>query len=33
MTRLRHAGIISISGNADDEIFVTEDIDRLKFRL
>jgi len=31
--RLRHAGVIHISGNADEEIVVTGDIDRLKFRL
>jgi len=31
--RLRHAGIITISGNADGEIIVTGDINRLKFRL
>jgi len=31
--RLQHAGIISIAGNADDEIVVTGDVDRLRFRL
>lgn len=31
--RLEHAGVISISGNADDEIIVTGDTDLLKFRL
>ncbi len=31
--RLRHAGVIHISGNADEEIIVTGDVDRLKFRL
>jgi len=31
--RLRHAGVIHISGNADDEIIVTGDVDRLRFRL
>ena len=31
--RLRHAGIIQIAGDADVEIIVTGDIDRLKFRL
>jgi len=31
--RLQHAGIISISGNADEEIIVAGDRDRLKFRL
>lgn len=31
--RLRHAGVIQISGNADDEIIVTGDVDRLRFRL
>lgn len=30
---LEHAGIISISGNADEEIIVTGDTDRLRFRL
>lgn len=30
---LRHAGVISISGNADDELVITGDVDRLKFRL
>lgn len=31
--QLRHAGIIAISGNADEEIIVTGDVDRLKFRI
>jgi 5-methylcytosine-specific restriction endonuclease McrA len=31
--RLRHAGIITIAGNADEEIIVTGDVDRLRFRL
>jgi 5-methylcytosine-specific restriction endonuclease McrA len=31
--QLRHAGIIQISGNADEEIIVTGDVDRLRFRL
>lgn len=31
--QLRHAGVIHISGNADDEIIVTGDIDLLRFRL
>ena len=30
---LRHNGIIQISGNADDELVITGDVDRLKFRL
>jgi len=30
---LRHAGIIQISGNADEEIVVTGDTERLRFRL
>lgn len=30
---LRHAGVIHISGNADEEIIVTGDVDRLRFRL
>lgn len=30
---LVHDGTITISGNADDEIIVTGDVDRLKFRL
>lgn len=30
---LLHAGVIHISGNADDEIIVTGDVDRLRFRL
>lgn len=31
--RLQHSGVIRISGNADDELIVTGDIDALKFRL
>ncbi len=31
--RLQHAGVIRITGNADDEIFVTGDVDALRFRL
>ncbi len=31
--QLRHAGIISIGGDADRELIVTGDIDRLRFRL
>lgn len=31
--RLEHAGVITISGDADSEIIVTGDIERLKFRL
>jgi 5-methylcytosine-specific restriction endonuclease McrA len=31
--RLRHAGVIAIAGNADAEIVVTGDADRLRFRL
>ena len=31
--QLRHASIIQISGDADREIIVTGDVDRLKFRL
>lgn len=31
--QLRHAGIIGISGNADEELIVTGDTERLKFRL
>lgn len=30
---LRHAGVIHIAGNADEEIIVTGDVDRLRFRL
>ncbi len=30
---LQHAGVIHISGNADEEIIVTGDVDRLRFRL
>lgn len=30
---LRHAGVIQISGNADEELIVTGDVDRLRFRL
>lgn len=31
--QLEHAGEIQISGDADDEIIVTGNIDKLKFRL
>jgi hypothetical protein len=31
--RLRHAGVIQITGNADEEIIVTGDVNRLRFRL
>lgn len=31
--RLRHAGVINIAGNADEELIVTGDLDALKFRL
>jgi hypothetical protein len=30
---LEHAGIITISGNADEELTITGDVDRLRFRL
>jgi hypothetical protein len=30
---LRHAGIIYIAGNADEELIITGDVDRLRFRL
>jgi hypothetical protein len=30
---LRHAGVIQITGDADGEIVITGDVDRLKFRL
>lgn len=30
---LRHAGVIQVSGNADEELIVTGDVDRLRFRL
>lgn len=30
---LRHAGVIHIAGNADEELIVTGDVDRLRFRL
>ena len=30
---LVHAGVIHISGDADSEIIVTGDVDRLKFRI
>jgi HNH endonuclease len=30
--RLRHAGVIHISGNADEEIVITGDINALRFR-
>jgi|SRR6185436_20436605 len=31
--KLRHAGVIQISGDADTEIIVTGDVNRLRFRL
>lgn len=31
--RLRHAGVINIVGNADEELVITGDVDRLKFRI
>jgi hypothetical protein len=31
--QLRHGGAIKISGSADQEIIVTGDVDRLRFRL
>ena len=31
--QLQHAGVIRISGNADEEILVTGDVDSLRFRL
>lgn len=31
--QLRHAGVIHISGDADGELVITGDIDRLKFRI
>lgn len=31
--QLLHAGIIRITGNADDEIVITGDVDRLRFRI
>lgn len=31
--RLEHGGVIQITGNADIEIFVTGDVDLLRFRL
>jgi 5-methylcytosine-specific restriction endonuclease McrA len=31
--RLEHAGVISIRGNADEEIEITGDVNRLRFRL
>jgi 5-methylcytosine-specific restriction endonuclease McrA len=31
--QLRHAGVIQITGDADDEIFVTGDTGALRFRL
>lgn len=31
--RLEHAGIITISGDADGEIIITGDVNRLRFRL
>jgi 5-methylcytosine-specific restriction endonuclease McrA len=30
---LRHAGVIQITGDANDELIITGDIDRLRFRL
>lgn len=30
---LVHAGVITITGNADEEIVITGDVDRLRFRL
>jgi 5-methylcytosine-specific restriction endonuclease McrA len=31
--QLEHAGVISISGNGDEEIIITGDVDALRFRL
>ena len=31
--RLVHAGVVTIHGSADDELIITGDVDRLKFRL
>lgn len=31
--QLLHAGVIHISGNADEELVITGDVDRLRFRL
>lgn len=31
--RLRHAGVIHISGNADEELIITGDVNALRFRL
>ncbi len=31
--RLRHAGKIQITGNADEELIITGDLDCLKFRI
>jgi hypothetical protein len=31
--QLRHNGIIQISGNADEELIITGDVNRLKFRI
>ena len=31
--QLEHAGIIHITGNADEEIVITGDVDRLRFRI
>lgn len=31
--RLEHAGVIQIRGNADEEIEITGDVNRLRFRL
>ena len=30
---LRHAGVIHISGDADGELVITGDVDRLRFRI
>ena len=31
--QLRHAGVINISGDADGELIITGDVDRLKFKI
>lgn len=31
--QLRHAGVIQIGGNADEELIITGDVDALRFRL
>jgi hypothetical protein len=31
--RLGHAGVITIRGNADKDLTITGDVDRLKIRL